>query len=79
MVGYCGDGVNDLPALDAADLGVGLGSGEGVMAAPVVSPKMSIAGDVFSCVLESFEPSLGSKARAMTKTRPQKYLLWYWM
>ena len=50
MVGYCGDGVNDLPALDAADLGVGLGAGEGVMAAPVVSPKMSIAGDVLSCV-----------------------------
>ena len=57
MVGYCGDGVNDLPALDAADLGVGLGAGEGVMAAPVVSPKMSIAGDVLSCVLGSFELS----------------------
>lgn len=40
--------MNDLPALHAADLGIGLGPGEAVIGSPVVSLRMSISGTLAS-------------------------------
>ena len=44
VVGYCGDGINDVPGLQAADVGLAVGASEAVVAAHVVSLSGSIMG-----------------------------------
>ncbi len=41
---YCGDGINDLTALGAADVGMAVGSSEASAAATLADRKSSIAG-----------------------------------
>ena len=41
---YCGDGINDLTALGAADVGMAVGSTDASAAATVCNQKASIAG-----------------------------------
>ena len=41
---FCGDGINDLSALSAADIGYALGATEASVAAAVCTPNCSIAG-----------------------------------
>lgn len=47
VVGYCGDGMNDVPALQAADAGLSVGAfeaGPAVLTAPVASLSGSVMG-----------------------------------
>ena len=41
-MGFCGDGINDVPGLQAADVGLAVGASEAVVAAPVVSLSGSV-------------------------------------
>ena len=52
-VAYCGDGINDIAALHAAELGIAIGATEAVVAAPVFTPAESASGRMLSCTASS--------------------------
>ena len=45
---YCGDGINDLSALDAADVGMAIGSTDASAAAAISNKQASIGGECMS-------------------------------
>ena len=44
VVGYMGDGINDVAALHVADVGIGVGPQEAIVAAPFRSLSVSATG-----------------------------------
>ncbi len=42
---FCGDGINDLAALSAADVGMSIGATDAFIAAAISTPQGSVAGE----------------------------------
>ena len=51
---YCGDGINDLPALSAADVGFAIAATEAAVAADAMTKQGSIAGMQHSACMLMF-------------------------
>lgn len=66
MVGYCGDGVNDVPALQAADAGLSVGASE-LGASVLTAPVASLSGSVMGAPLWS---SMSTTAAALHDYQP---------
>ena len=51
---FCGDGINDLPALSAADVGFAVAATEAVVAAKAMTKQESVAGMRHSACMDTF-------------------------
>ena len=74
---YCGDGINDLLALAAADVGLAVGSSHASAAASLSDQRATVEGDQCNCLAMLGLNSFSLAVTTMACLYPPQYASWF--